>query len=115
MVWPVWSSVDLFAVVVASVAFVGLWRFRWKVVPVIAASAAAGLVGEGTVRLVAAPLRRAGADVEPDVVDHGRGHPDATSCANALRGLVHPLHVVAEADRLEVGLQILFGTGVGSS
>jgi chromate transporter len=47
VVWPVWPSVDLFAVVVASVAFVGLWRFRWKVVPVIAASAAAGLVVKG--------------------------------------------------------------------
>jgi chromate transporter len=47
VVWPVWSSVDLFAVIVASVAFVGLWRFRWNVVPVIAASAMVGLVVKG--------------------------------------------------------------------
>ena len=47
VVWPVWSSVDPFAVVVAAVGFVGLWRLRWKVVPVIAASAAAGLVVKG--------------------------------------------------------------------
>jgi chromate transporter len=44
---PVWSEVDPFAVVVAAVAFVGLWRLRWRVVPVIAASAAAGLVVKG--------------------------------------------------------------------
>jgi chromate transporter len=47
VVWPVWSSVDAFAVGVAAVAFAGLWRLRWKVVPVIAASAAAGLVVKG--------------------------------------------------------------------
>ena len=41
---PVWSEVDPFAVAVAGVAFVGLWRFRWKIVPVILASAAAGIV-----------------------------------------------------------------------
>jgi chromate transporter len=44
---PVWTEVDPFAVGVAVVAFVGLWRYRWKVVPVIAASAAAGLVIKG--------------------------------------------------------------------
>jgi chromate transporter len=44
---PVWSEVDPFAVAVAVVAFVGLWRLRWRVVPVIAASAAAGLVVKG--------------------------------------------------------------------
>ncbi len=47
VVWPVWTSVDLFALVIAGVAFVGLWKLRWKVVPVIAASAAAGLVVKG--------------------------------------------------------------------
>ncbi|HEY6567230.1 MAG TPA: chromate efflux transporter [Actinomycetota bacterium] len=47
VVWPVWASVDLFAVVVAGVAFVGLWKLRWKVVPVIAASAVTGLVVKG--------------------------------------------------------------------
>jgi chromate transporter len=44
---PVWSETDPFAVAVAVVAFVGLWRLRWRVVPVIAASAAAGLVVKG--------------------------------------------------------------------
>jgi chromate transporter len=44
---PVWSEVDPFAVAVVAVAFVGLWRLRWRVVPVIAASAAAGLVVKG--------------------------------------------------------------------
>jgi chromate transporter len=47
VVRPVWSTVDLFAVLVAAVAFVGLWRFRWKVIPVVAGSAAAGLVWYG--------------------------------------------------------------------
>ncbi|HEX6581927.1 MAG TPA: chromate efflux transporter [Actinomycetota bacterium] len=44
---PVWSEVDLFAVAVAGIAFVGLWRLRWRVVPMIVASAAAGLVVKG--------------------------------------------------------------------
>jgi chromate transporter len=44
---PVWTEIDPFALVVATVAFVGLWRYRWKVVPVIAASAAAGVVVKG--------------------------------------------------------------------
>ena len=44
---PVWSSVDIFAAVVASVAFVGLWRLKWKVLPVIASSALLGLVWYG--------------------------------------------------------------------
>ena len=44
---PVWTEVDPFAVAVAAVAFVGLWRYRWKVVPVIVGSAAAGLVIKG--------------------------------------------------------------------
>jgi chromate transporter len=44
---PVWSEVDTFAVAVAVVAFVGLWRLRWRIVPVIVASAAAGLVVKG--------------------------------------------------------------------
>jgi chromate transporter len=41
---PVWSSVDWFAVAVAVISFVGLWKFRWKVIPVVVASAAAGLL-----------------------------------------------------------------------
>ena len=36
---PVWSTVDWFAVSVAAISFVGLWRFRWKVIPVVFASA----------------------------------------------------------------------------
>ncbi|HEV2950551.1 MAG TPA: chromate efflux transporter [Actinomycetota bacterium] len=44
---PVVTEVDPFALVVAIVVFVGLWRYRWKVVPVILASAAAGLVIKG--------------------------------------------------------------------
>lgn len=44
---PVWPSVDIFAAVVASVAFVGLWRLKWKVLPVIAACAIFGLVWYG--------------------------------------------------------------------
>jgi len=43
----VWSEVDPFALVVVTLAFVALWRYRWNVVPVIAASAAAGLVVKG--------------------------------------------------------------------
>ena len=44
---PVWSEVDLFAVAVAGIAFVGLWRLRWGVVPVIVSAAIAGLVVKG--------------------------------------------------------------------
>lgn len=47
---PVWSSVDVFAVVVATVSFVGLWRLRWKMIPVIATSAVAGLIVNGALR-----------------------------------------------------------------
>jgi chromate transporter len=41
---PVWSTTDWFAVSIAVISFVGLWKFRWNVVPVVLASAAAGLV-----------------------------------------------------------------------
>jgi chromate transporter len=44
---PVWSSVDMFAATVAAIGFVGLWRLRWKVLPVIAVSATLGLVWYG--------------------------------------------------------------------
>ncbi len=47
---PVWSSVDVFALVVAAVSFVGLWRFRWKIIPVVAASAITGLVVNGFIK-----------------------------------------------------------------
>ncbi len=41
---PRLASVDPFALVVAGIAFVGIWRFRWNVVPVVLAAAVAGLV-----------------------------------------------------------------------
>ena len=44
---PVWSELDPFAVTVATIAFVGLRFLHWHVVPVILASAAAGLVVKG--------------------------------------------------------------------
>jgi chromate transporter len=44
---PVWSEIDLFAVTVAVIAFVCLWRLRWRVVPVIVAAGVAGLVVKG--------------------------------------------------------------------
>jgi chromate transporter len=47
---PVWSSVDVFALIVAALSFVVLWRLRWKIVPVIAASALAGLIVNGLLR-----------------------------------------------------------------
>ena len=47
---PVWSTLDGFALAVAAVSFVGLWRFRWKILPVIGASALAGLIVNGVLR-----------------------------------------------------------------
>ena len=44
---PDLTSIDLFATAIAVVAFVGLWRWRWSVLPVVGASAAAGLVYKG--------------------------------------------------------------------
>jgi chromate transporter len=41
---PVWSSADWFAIGVAVVAFIGLWRYRWNVIPVVVGSAICGLV-----------------------------------------------------------------------
>lgn len=41
---PRWGSIDWFAAAVAAVAFVGMWRWRWKVLPVVAGCAVAGLV-----------------------------------------------------------------------
>ena len=40
---PTWASVDVFTTLLAGVAFVGLWRFKWKVLPVVVACAVAGL------------------------------------------------------------------------
>lgn len=44
---PVWSTLDPFAAVVATVGYIGLWRSRWRALPVIGASALAGLVWYG--------------------------------------------------------------------
>jgi chromate transporter len=41
---PVWSSADWFAIGVAVVAFIGLWRYRWNVIPVVVGSAICGRV-----------------------------------------------------------------------
>ena len=41
---PVWSSADWFAIGIATVAFIGLWRYRWNVIPVVIGSAICGLV-----------------------------------------------------------------------
>lgn len=38
------SSIDLFAVAVALVAFLGIWRFKWHIVPVVLGSGLAGLL-----------------------------------------------------------------------
>ena len=42
--WPDWSTVDPFALGIAIVAFVGLWRARWNVLAVVLACALAGLI-----------------------------------------------------------------------
>ncbi len=47
---PQWSSVDPFALAVATVSFIGLWRFKWKIVPVVVTAAGAGLVVNGFLR-----------------------------------------------------------------
>ncbi len=41
---PEAGSFDPFAAVVALAVFVGMWRLRWNVVPVVLAGAAAGLL-----------------------------------------------------------------------
>jgi chromate transporter len=41
---PVLSSLDPFAFLLALVVFFGVWRLRWKIVPVVLASAGVGLV-----------------------------------------------------------------------
>ena len=45
--FPALLSVDGFALTIAGVSFVGLWRYRWNVVPVVLVAAAAGLVYKG--------------------------------------------------------------------
>ena len=42
--YPAMTSVDLFAVLLAAVGFVVLWRFRWNVLWIVGGSAVAGLV-----------------------------------------------------------------------
>jgi chromate transporter len=44
---PVWGSVDWFALLVAAVTFVGLWRYRWNVVAVVLGSAIAASCMDG--------------------------------------------------------------------
>jgi chromate transporter len=44
---PVWSSIDVFTALAASIAFFGLWRLRWKILPVIGGSALSGLIWYG--------------------------------------------------------------------
>ena len=44
---PLLSTVDPYAVLIAVVAFVGMWRFRWGIVPVVLASAATGWIIRG--------------------------------------------------------------------
>jgi len=44
VLFPRGGAIDLFAVVVSVVAFVGLLKFKWDVMPVIFASAALGCV-----------------------------------------------------------------------
>nr|MBA2600239.1 chromate transporter [Actinomycetota bacterium] len=41
---PNFSSIDLFTVALAAIAFVGLWKFRWNVLGVVGGSAIAGLI-----------------------------------------------------------------------
>jgi chromate transporter len=41
---PAMTSVDLVAVLVAAIAFLGLWKFRWNVLWVVGGSAVAGLI-----------------------------------------------------------------------
>ena len=37
-------SIDLFAVILAAVAFVGLWRYKWNVLWIVGGSAVSGLI-----------------------------------------------------------------------
>lgn len=44
---PDLASIDAFAAAIAAVAFVGLWRFKWSVLPVVIGCALAGLAVRG--------------------------------------------------------------------
>lgn len=44
---PLLATVDPYAVLIAAVAFVGMWRFRWGIVPVVLASAVTGWIIRG--------------------------------------------------------------------
>ena len=41
---PEFRSIDLFAVILAAVAFVGLWRYQWNVLWIVGGSAVSGLI-----------------------------------------------------------------------
>lgn len=41
---PDFMSIDLFAVILAAVAFVGLWRYKWNVLWIVGGSAVSGLI-----------------------------------------------------------------------
>ncbi|MGH2404286.1 MAG: chromate efflux transporter [bacterium] len=44
---PVFATVDWSAVLIAAVAFVGMWRLGWGIIPVVIGSAVAGLILRG--------------------------------------------------------------------
>jgi chromate transporter len=44
VLWPAGGRLDAFALAIAVVAFIGMLRFKWGVVPVVLGSGAAGLV-----------------------------------------------------------------------
>lgn len=41
---PQWGTIDGFAALLAGVVFIGLWRYRWKVLPVVIGCATAGFI-----------------------------------------------------------------------
>jgi chromate transporter len=43
VLWPA-ERLDWFAVVVSAVAFIGMLRWKWNVIPVVVASGLAGLI-----------------------------------------------------------------------
>jgi chromate transporter len=46
VLWPVKSSIDWFALAIATVAFIGLLKWKWDVIPVVAGAALAGLAAK---------------------------------------------------------------------
>lgn len=45
---PALATVILYAVLIAVVAFVGMWRFRWGIIPVVLGSAITGWILRGS-------------------------------------------------------------------